>query len=91
MNDDTAASATDDRDRQGDGQAVVPAAPPDGSTIVCLNYCMTDPETGYCLTCGRPPAPVESFSPRFFGRLSLADMTVIETPNTVADAGGDSP
>ena len=26
--------------------------------IICLNYCMTDPETGYCLTCGRPPIPV---------------------------------
>lgn len=50
------------------------------NTIVCLNYCMTDPETGYCLTCGRPPAPVVAFSPRFFGRLSLANMTVIETP-----------
>jgi len=26
--------------------------------IICLNYCMTDPATGYCLTCGRPPIPV---------------------------------
>ena len=26
--------------------------------IICLNYCMTDPETGFCLTCGRPPIPV---------------------------------
>ena len=26
--------------------------------ILCLNYCMTDPATGYCLTCGRPPIPV---------------------------------
>lgn len=26
--------------------------------IVCLNYCRTDPESGYCLTCGRPPIPV---------------------------------
>lgn len=26
--------------------------------IVCLNYCMPDPETGVCLTCGRPPVPV---------------------------------
>ena len=25
---------------------------------VCLNYCRTDPESGYCLTCGRPPVPV---------------------------------
>ena len=52
-----------------------------GNTIVCLNYCMTDPVTGYCLTCGRPPAPVVAFNPRFFGRLSLADMTIVETPS----------
>ena len=26
--------------------------------IICLNYCMTDPATGFCLTCGRPPIPV---------------------------------
>jgi len=26
--------------------------------IICLNYCMTDTETGFCLTCGRPPIPV---------------------------------
>lgn len=61
-----------------------PASNPE-NTIVCLNYCMTDPETGYCLSCGRPPTPVVAFSPRFFGRLSLANMTVIETP----EKGGD--
>ena len=26
--------------------------------IPCLNFCRTDPETGYCQTCGRPPLPV---------------------------------
>jgi hypothetical protein len=56
------------------------------NTIVCLNYCMTDPETGYCLTCGRPPAPVVSFDPRFFGRLSLAN---IETPDKASDTKPD--
>jgi hypothetical protein len=30
--------------------------------IICLNYCMTDPATGYCLTCGRPPIPVSEIS-----------------------------
>ena len=59
------------------------------NTIVCLNYCMTDPETGYCLTCGRPPVPVVAFSPRFFGRLSLADMTIIETPNKAPESQSD--
>ena len=23
----------------------------------CVGVCMTDPETGYCIGCGRPPAP----------------------------------
>jgi len=60
------------------------------NTIVCLNYCMTDPETGYCLTCGRPPAPVVAFNPRFFGRLSLADMTIVETPGKASEITGQS-
>ena len=34
----------------------------------------------------RPPVPVVAFSPRFFGRLSLADMTIIETPNKVPES-----
>ena len=59
------------------------------NTIVCLNYRMTDPETGYCLTCGRPPAPVVAFNPRFFGQLSLADMTITETPNKTSDTKPD--
>ena len=32
--------------------------PENENAIICLNYCMTDPETGFCLTCGRPPIPV---------------------------------
>lgn len=27
--------------------------------IVCLNECSYDYDTGYCLSCGRPPIPVE--------------------------------
>ncbi len=30
--------------------------------IACLNYCIQDPETGYCLTCGRPPIPVSGIN-----------------------------
>lgn len=32
-------------------------------TIICLNYCVYDEESGYCLTCGRPPIPVTPWSP----------------------------
>lgn len=31
--------------------------------IICLNYCVYDEETGYCLTCGRPPIPVTPWVP----------------------------
>lgn len=31
--------------------------------IICLNYCVYDEESGYCLTCGRPPIPVTPWSP----------------------------
>jgi predicted Fe-S protein YdhL (DUF1289 family) len=24
----------------------------------CVGICMTDPDSGYCLGCGRPPLPV---------------------------------
>ena len=32
--------------------------PEEQPLIVCLNYCRIDPDSGYCLTCGRPPIPV---------------------------------
>ena len=25
---------------------------------ICRNFCVPDPDTGVCLTCGRPPLPV---------------------------------
>ena len=54
--------------------------------IICLNYCMTDQETGYCLTCGRPPIPVTGvdLSPKTFAGISLKGASVAasktETP-----------
>lgn len=54
--------------------------------IICLNYCMQDLETGYCLTCGRPPIPVTSIdlNPKTFAGISLKGMTITpikkETP-----------
>jgi hypothetical protein len=28
--------------------------------VVCLNECSYDYDTGYCLSCGRPPLPPEA-------------------------------
>ena len=55
--------------------------------IVCLNYCMTDLDTGYCLTCGRPPIPVAVFNPKMFGKISLQNMTMVasKTPDGKQD------
>ena len=43
---------------------------------ICLNYCMVDQETGYCLTCGRPPLPppppVLDFSQKTFAGIKLS-------------------
>jgi hypothetical protein len=50
--------------------------------IPCLNFCMTDQETGYCLTCGRPPIPVAPVSPTFspeFGANLMAKINLQET------------
>lgn len=46
--------------------------------IICLNYCMTDQETGYCLTCGRPPIPVVSvdLNDRKLGSFSLKALSI---------------
>ena len=27
---------------------------------LCVGICMADPDSGYCLGCGRPPLPVSS-------------------------------
>ena len=50
--------------------------PEEQPTIVCLNYCRTDPESGYCLTCGRPPLPVTgiSLSAPLFRGMTLAGL-----------------
>ena len=53
--------------------------------IICLNYCTQDPESGYCLTCGRPPIPVAAFNPKMFGKLSLENMTIVERPREITD------
>jgi hypothetical protein len=45
--------------------------------IICLNYCVQDLETGYCLTCGRPPIPVTAvdLNPKTFAGISLKGMS----------------
>lgn len=61
--------------------------PDDESPIICLNFCMLDAETGYCLTCGRPPIPVSSIdlAPKTFAGISLKSMALAmeksETPD----------
>lgn len=40
---------------------------------VCVGVCMTDPDSGYCLGCGRPPLP------------SASNVTVIEEPRNSQD------
>jgi hypothetical protein len=55
--------------------------------IICLNYCVQDLETGYCLTCGRPPIPVTGvdLTPKTFAGISLKGMGIAanktETPD----------
>ena len=46
--------------------------------IVCLNYCRTDPDSGYCLTCGRPPVPVTgvNLSSPLFGGIKLSGLNL---------------
>ena len=55
--------------------------------IICLNYCMTDQATGYCLTCGRPPIPVTGvdLSPKTFAGISLKAMSVAATKTATPD------
>jgi predicted Fe-S protein YdhL (DUF1289 family) len=35
------------------------STPPE-EAYLCLGICMADPDSGYCLGCGRPPLPVSS-------------------------------
>lgn len=47
---------------------------------VCVGVCMSDPDSGYCLGCGRPPLP------------SASTVTVIMEPRSNPDhATGDDP
>lgn len=48
------------------------------NTIICLNYCRQDPETGYCQTCGRPPIPVTGIdlNSRTFAGVSLKGLSI---------------
>jgi len=55
--------------------------------VLCLNYCMTDQETGYCLTCGRPPIPVTGvdLNPKTFAGISLKTMSVAASKTETPD------
>ncbi len=60
----------------------------DEPQYICLNYCMVDQETGYCLTCGRPPLPPPSldFSQPTFAGISLTSKPASDTQENVAPA-----
>ena len=65
-------------------------------SIICLNYCMTDPETGFCLTCGRPPIPVSEIglkSGSFNGMsftVALRSMQMTERASEVASEAAET-
>ncbi|MBL8422146.1 MAG: DUF1289 domain-containing protein [Candidatus Accumulibacter phosphatis] len=52
---------------------------------LCVGICMADPDSGYCLGCGRPPLPVSAASQGIVAEEAR--------PLRVYDAGpdGDSP
>jgi len=37
---------------------------------LCVGVCMNDPESGYCLGCGRPPLPLTDAEPATEGFFS---------------------
>ena len=50
-----------------------------GDQYLCVGICMADPDSGYCLGCGRPPLPVSSGDQRIVVeelRQSLAQHTL---------------
>ena len=55
--------------------------------IVCLNYCRIDPESGACLTCGRPPIPVAgiNLSAPLFGGMKPSGLSLSASKGCVAD------
>lgn len=36
--------------------------PMNDEDYLCVGICMADPDSGYCLGCGRPPVPVSSIT-----------------------------
>lgn len=38
--------------------------PADDQEYLCVGICMPDPDSGYCLGCGRPPAASPESSPQ---------------------------
>ena len=57
---------------------------------ICLNYCMVDQETGYCLTCGRPPLPPPPSLPDF-SQKTFAGIALKGAPATPATAEVNKP
>lgn len=40
-------------------ESTLQASPPGSETLYqCVGICMNDPDSGYCIGCGRPPEPL---------------------------------
>lgn len=50
---------------------------------LCVGICMADPDSGYCLGCGRPPAAVPT--------IVAEAVTPVPAPSAPATADPDSP
>lgn len=56
---------------------------------LCVGICMTDPNSGYCLGCGRPPLPVQLPQPA--AALSSARQTPASTAGESRPAASVAP
>jgi len=52
---------------------------------LCVGICMPDPDSGYCLGCGRPPLPV---SPCTQGIVVVEERRDTRVPDEQPDGGG---
>ncbi|MFZ2854830.1 MAG: hypothetical protein WAZ34_12070 [Rhodocyclaceae bacterium] len=51
---------------------------------LCVGICMADPDSGYCLGCGRPPLPVSSGDQRIVAEVQ--DFTPAQTSSSDPDS-----
>ena len=54
----------------------------------CVGVCMTDPESGYCIGCGRPPLPLPALQLPSVAERTLAGTASSEPKTNVASENG---